>query len=88
MNGQMMQLPLLISSLITHAERHHPEQEVISRRVEGDIHRSTYKEIAGRSRRVANALAALGVQQGERVQNALHCTSFNIVADCETECGR
>ena len=67
MLGQMMQQPLLISSLITHAERHHGEQEVVSRRVEGDVHRCTYKEVASRSRRVANALAALGVQAGERV---------------------
>ena len=67
MLGQMMQQPLLISSLITHAEKHHGEQEVVSRRVEGDIHRCTYKEVASRSRRLANALAALGVQAGERV---------------------
>jgi fatty-acyl-CoA synthase len=67
MNGQMMQLPLLISSLIVHAERHHGEREVVSRRVEGDIHRTTYKEIASRSRRMAKALAALGVQQSDRV---------------------
>jgi fatty-acyl-CoA synthase len=67
MLGQMMQLPLLISSLIVHAERHHPEQEVVSRRVEGDIHRTTYKQLAGRARRVANALAGLGVKPGERV---------------------
>ena len=67
MNGQMMQLPLLISSLIVHAERHHPEREVVSRRVEGDIHRTTYKEIAARSRRMAKALAALGVKTSERV---------------------
>jgi fatty-acyl-CoA synthase len=67
MNGQMMQLPLLISSLIVHAERHHGEREVVSRRVEGDIHRTTYKEIAARSRRMAKALAALGVQQSDRV---------------------
>ncbi len=67
MNGQMMQQPLLISSLIVHAERHHAEQEVVSRRVEGDIHRTTYKEIASRSRQVAKALATLGVQMGQRV---------------------
>ena len=67
MFGQMMQQPLLISSLITHAERHHAEQVVVSRRVEGDIHRCTYKDIAMRSRRVANALSALGVQRGDRV---------------------
>jgi len=67
MNGQMMQLPLLISSLIVHAERHHGEREVVSRRVEGDIHRTTYKEMASRSRRMAKALGSLGVQMGDRV---------------------
>jgi len=67
MLGQMMQLPLLISSLITHAERHHPEREVVSRRVEGDIHRCTYKDIATRSRQLAKALGALGVKPSDRV---------------------
>ena len=67
MNGQMMQLPLLISSLIVHAERHHGDREIVSRRVEGDIHRTTYRELAARARRVAKALARLGVKQGERV---------------------
>ncbi len=67
MHGQMMQLPLLISSLIVHAERHHGDQEVVSRRVEGDIHRTTYREMAGRSRRMAKALAAQGVKMGDRV---------------------
>jgi acyl-CoA synthetase (AMP-forming)/AMP-acid ligase II len=67
MLGQMMQQPLLISSLIVHAERHHPEREIVSRRVEGDIHRTTYKELAARSRRMANALAGLGVKMGDRV---------------------
>ena len=67
MNGLMQQHPLLISSLLVHAERHHGEQEIVSRRVEGDIHRSTYRELAARSRRLAKAMAALGVGTGERV---------------------
>src|SRR5438552_14443604 len=67
MNGLMMQQPLLISSLLVHAERHHGGQEVVSRRVEGDIHRETYRELAARSRRMAKALAALGVARGQRV---------------------
>jgi fatty-acyl-CoA synthase len=66
MNGQMMQQPLLISSLILHAERHHGDQIVVSRRVEGDIHRYTYKDMAARARRMAKALAVLGLQPGER----------------------
>ena len=67
MNGSMMQLPLLISSLLVHAERHHGEQEIVSRRVEGDIHRSTFRELAARSRRMANAIAGLGIKSGDRV---------------------
>ena len=67
MNGSMMQLPLLISTLLVHAERHHGEQEVVSRRVEGDIHRTTFRELAQRSRKMANALARLGIKSGDRV---------------------
>jgi 3-(methylthio)propionyl---CoA ligase len=67
MNGQMMQQELLISSLLVHAERHHPDQEIVSRRVEGDIHRLSYRELAQRSRKLANVLAKLGVQHGQRV---------------------
>ena len=58
MNGQMLQQPLLISTLLTHAERHHGDQQVVSRRVEGDIHRTTYREMAARSRRLANAIVS------------------------------
>ena len=54
----LMQQPLLISSLLVHAERHHGEQEIVSRRVEGDIHRCTYADLASRSRRMAKALQA------------------------------
>lgn len=67
MHALMMQQPLLIASLLRHAERHHGTQEVVSRRVEGDIHRYTYAELAARSRRLAQALAALGVGHGQRV---------------------
>jgi fatty-acyl-CoA synthase len=67
MNGLMMQQPLLISSLLRHAERHHGEQEVVSRRVEGDLHRLSYRELAARARRLANVLASMNVKPGDRV---------------------
>jgi 3-(methylthio)propionyl---CoA ligase len=67
MNGLMMQQPLLISSLLTHAERHHGEQEVVSRRVEGDLHRYTYRDLAARARRMANVLPTLGLSRGRTV---------------------
>lgn len=67
MNGLMQQQQLLISTLLTHAERHHGDQQVVSRRVEGDIHRQTYRDLGQRARRLANALASLGVGFGDRV---------------------
>ena len=67
MLGQMQSHPLLISTLLVHAERHHGEQQIVSRRVEGDIHRYTYKDLAVRSRKVAKAVAALGVKAGQTV---------------------
>jgi acyl-CoA synthetase (AMP-forming)/AMP-acid ligase II len=67
MLGLMQSQQLLISSLIEFADRHHAEAEVVSRRVEGDIHRCTYKEIAGRSRQVANALDNMKLAFSDRV---------------------
>ncbi|MCA3237949.1 MAG: 3-(methylthio)propionyl-CoA ligase [Curvibacter sp.] len=67
MLGLMQSQPLLISSLIDFAERHHGDAEIVSRRVEGDIHRYTYRDVAARARRVANALDALKLGFGERV---------------------
>jgi fatty-acyl-CoA synthase len=63
----MMQQPLLVASLLMHAERYHGDQEIVSRRVEGDIHRYRYRDFAQRARRMANALASLGIEPGERV---------------------
>ena len=67
MLGLMQSQPLLISSLIEFAERHHGDAEIVSRRVEGDIHRYTYKDVARRSRQVAGALDALKLQFSDRI---------------------
>ncbi len=67
MLGLMQNHPLLISSLIDFAARHHGDAEVVSRRVEGDIHRYTWAEVQRRAKQVANGLGALGLQAGERV---------------------
>ncbi|HTR10205.1 MAG TPA: 3-(methylthio)propionyl-CoA ligase [Paraburkholderia sp.] len=67
MQGLMMQQPLLVSSLLVHAERHHGTREIVSRRVEGDVHRYRYQDLAQRARRMANALTSLVVEPGERV---------------------
>jgi len=67
LQGLMMRMPLLISSLIRHADRHHGDVEIVSRRVEGDIHRYSYRELHRRSRQLANALEGLGVRSSDRV---------------------
>jgi acyl-CoA synthetase (AMP-forming)/AMP-acid ligase II len=65
--GQMMQMPLLISSLIVHAARHFGDVEIVSKRCEGDTHRTNWAETEGRSRRLAQAFARLGCEAGDRV---------------------
>jgi acyl-CoA synthetase (AMP-forming)/AMP-acid ligase II len=67
MLGQMQDHPLLISSLIDFAGRHHREAQIVSRRVEGDLHRYTYADAARRSRQVANALDKLDLAFSDRV---------------------
>ncbi len=67
MLGLMQNQPLLISGLIDFAERHHGDGEIVSRRVEGDLHRYAWRDVAGRARQVANGLDALGLAFGDRV---------------------
>jgi len=67
MLGLMQSQPLLISGLIDFAERHHGDAEIVSRRVEGDIHRYTYRDSAKRARQVANALDRLKLEFSDRV---------------------
>jgi len=67
MLGLMQNHPLLISSLIDFAARHHQDGQVVSRRVEGDIHRYTWADVQKRAKQVANGLDALGLKAGERV---------------------
>lgn len=67
MHGLMMDMPLRIASLIEHADRFHGDTEIVSRLVEGGMHRYTYRDAHRRARQLANALAALGVRMHERI---------------------
>jgi acyl-CoA synthetase (AMP-forming)/AMP-acid ligase II len=67
MLGLMQDRPLLISSLIEHANQFHPDAQVVSRTVEGPVHRCTYGDIHRRSKQAANALRALGTKPGDRI---------------------
>jgi 3-(methylthio)propionyl---CoA ligase len=67
MDGLMMDVPLLISGILTHAARFHGDTEVVARLVDGSVHRSTYRELADRAAQLAHALRALEVAPGDRV---------------------
>jgi fatty-acyl-CoA synthase len=63
----MMDRPLLISSLIDYAASYHADTEIVSRSVEGPIHRYTYTGLNQRSKQLAQVLAALSVKEGDRI---------------------
>ncbi|HWW21564.1 MAG TPA: 3-(methylthio)propionyl-CoA ligase [Steroidobacteraceae bacterium] len=67
MRGLMMDMPMLISRLICHADREHGDTEIVSRTVEGPIHRYTFHDAHHRSRQLANALLTQGVRFGDRI---------------------
>jgi fatty-acyl-CoA synthase len=67
MLGLMQDQPLLISNMIAYADRHHGDGEIVSRRVEGDIHRYTWSDVARRSRQVANALDGMNLAFSDRI---------------------
>ncbi|MDA7967291.1 long-chain-fatty-acid--CoA ligase, partial [Ruegeria sp.] len=67
MLGQMMTQPLLISSLIDHAERYHGETGIISVETDGTVTETTWAEIARNARRMGSALDQLGLQPQDRI---------------------
>jgi 3-(methylthio)propionyl---CoA ligase len=67
MHGLMQQRSLLISNIIDFAATYHADTEIVSRRVEGDIHRTNYANVAKRAKQIANALDAWRVPQSARV---------------------
>ncbi len=67
MLGLMQEWPLLCHKVIDHAGLYHSDREVVSRSVEGPIHRTNYKTVRERSLQLAKRLEKDGVQLGDRV---------------------
>ena len=67
MLGAMSERPLLISAILTHSATYHGDTEIVSRTVEGAVHRYTYAEAERRSKRLARALLGFGIEPGDRV---------------------
>ncbi|MDF1736044.1 MAG: AMP-binding protein, partial [Minwuia sp.] len=67
MLGLMQEKQLLIHTLIDYAATYHGRTEIVTRTVEGPIHRYTYADAHKRSKQLANALTRLGVKLGDRI---------------------
>jgi fatty-acyl-CoA synthase len=67
MQGLMMPTQLLVSSILRHADRNHPEREIVSVTADDPGHRYTYRDCFRRTRQLANALARLGLSPGDRI---------------------
>ena len=67
LSGGMQDWPLRITAILDHAARVHGRREIVTRTVEGPIHRTDYARLAGRARQCASALARLGAKPGDRI---------------------
>src|SRR5512145_2280840 len=67
MHGLMMDAPLLVTEIMRFAERNFPDGEIVSVTFDQPRHRTTWREVFRRARKLANALEAAGVRAGDRV---------------------
>src|SRR5918998_6337633 len=67
MLGLMQDWPLLCHRVIDHAAIQHGNREVVSRSVEGPMHRTTYAQVRARALKVAQRLEKDGIRAGDRV---------------------
>ena len=67
MRGLMQDWPMLVHRLIDHAALYHRGAQIVSRTVEGDIHRTGYADIRARAKALARALKKRGLRPGDRV---------------------
>ena len=68
MLGKMQDWPLLVWKLIDHGATWHGDREIITQTVEGTgLHRTNWREVHLRSRKLAQAMVRLGMTPGDRV---------------------
>jgi len=67
MIGDMQKWTPNVAGIIEHAKEIHPQTEIISRLVSGEIHRSNYEKVCIRSRKLASALEKDGIKKGDVV---------------------
>ena len=67
MLGIMQDWPLTVDKIMEHARLQHAKREIITRRVGGEIVRTTYADVFLQSKQVSNALKSGGIGLGDRV---------------------
>lgn len=67
MLGQMQEWPLTVDRILDRAARYAGDTEIVSRRLDGTIHRSNYSALHRRAKQVSSALLDLGMEPGDRV---------------------
>jgi fatty-acyl-CoA synthase len=67
MNGLMMDFPLTLSAIFRRAEQLFGPRQIVWRAADKSVTRHTYADFTGRTRRIAQALADLGVKPDDRV---------------------
>ena len=67
MFGLMMDYPLTLDRIVERANRLFPHKRVRTRRLDGSLHDYTYADLYRRSRKLASALAGLGIEPGDRI---------------------
>lgn len=65
--GTSMDFPLTTGRVLTRAERYFGQVEVVSRRPDGTLHHTTYRQVIRRARALASSLVRLGIRPGDRV---------------------
>jgi len=80
MRGLMMDFPLTVTALIERAGNIFGEVEIVTRRPDRSLSRTTWGNVYRRSRRLANALTRLGLRRGDRVATLLWNQSEHLEA--------
>lgn len=67
LRGQMMTMPLTVTSILRHALTNHADSEIVWRNTDMSVDRYTYADFGRRTAQLAHALVAMGVKPGDRV---------------------
>jgi fatty-acyl-CoA synthase len=86
LDGRMMDFPLTVTHFLSRARAYFGKGEVVSRRADRSLHRTTYGAVVARAGRLANALAKLGVKKGDRVATLCWNHARHLEAYCAIPC--